>query len=170
MYRGIIINKPYIVGVMASQLGIQNLNIWVSWIAKLFGLKIAVHYIKRGLSRPLKHALYHDLRVLIRFIGFDYSRLPFVLKQAKDLDLLFLYTSLYRILIWKHHSPLYCNVPILSNLGLFISYFSVLFYKLRTLLCMLIDKPSLSTKIFNIRIAYFCIVIRPALYKYHFRV
>ena len=170
MYRGIIMNKPYIVSVMASQLGIQNLNIWVGRIAKLFGLKIAVHYIKRGSSRPSKYTLYHDLRVLIRFIGFDHSRLPFILRQAKDPDLLFLYTLLYRILIWKYHSPPHCNILMPSKLGPFVLYFSVLFYKLRTLLCTLIDKPSLSAKIFNMGIAHFCIAMHPALCKYHFRV
>ena len=92
-------NKPHVVGVMASQLGVKNFNITVYGVFLLFGFKVTVHYVKRGPSSSPKHASYHDLYILMWLVSFYHLWVPFVLQFTKTPDLFFPRTPLRRALI-----------------------------------------------------------------------
>ena len=45
MDRSVVVHKLEVIGVVASYLGIKNLNIVISEVSVLLGLKITVYYI-----------------------------------------------------------------------------------------------------------------------------
>ena len=75
---GIVLYKLEVVNVIASYLGIKNLNIAVGTIFMFLDLEITVYNVQGGPIRPSKHALYYDLEILLSDIGFDHFRLLFV--------------------------------------------------------------------------------------------